>query len=192
MGNKLEEIYQKIKEALFNDPEVKEKWNDLIHIDSISDFLKSFKLLFWMAKKIVYVVELAQAEYDAIDKSERIDLAAKLLDDIIVFDGWAKIFEPFDGFAFKLIISGAVNALDDKFGSGNWFKNTLASAELDNTGVLSSLLGNIFSSNEDENEDDPNYDGINTAGNGSGEIDEANEPGEADDSTSQENNNSGT
>jgi len=125
--NKLQEIYEIVKESLLNDPEVKSKWNDLVHITSVVDFLNSFSILYWFTKKVALAVEYVQAELGTISKEEKIDLAAKLLDDIIVFEGWATVFEPFDGFAFKLIISAAVNALNEKFGK-DWFGGSVEPA----------------------------------------------------------------
>ena len=69
-----ENIIEKLKRILLADPEVKEKWDDLIHITSIDDALKTFKLLYFFVKKLVYVIELVQVSYDSISKDERIAL----------------------------------------------------------------------------------------------------------------------
>lgn len=137
-------IIEKIKNVLLNDPEVKEKWEDLTHIDSIADALKSFKLLYFFVKKLVYVIEMIQAEFGAMTKEERIDYAAQVLDDLINFSGWAFWVEAVDYTIFKFMISQVVAALDDKFGTGSWFRNTMAVNAIDPSKNLESKIRSDF------------------------------------------------
>jgi hypothetical protein len=106
----------KAKNLLLQNDEFKSKLSDLVKVESLSDFLKSFKLIYDITKQVVYAVEIVQVEYNLCSKEEKIDVAAELLDDIIDFKGWALFIEPFDGLIFKVIISGAVSALNDKLG----------------------------------------------------------------------------
>lgn len=126
-----ENIVEKIKRILLTDPEVKEKWDDLTHITSIADALNSFKLLFFFIKKLVYVIEIVQAEFGGMEKEERIDYAAQVLDDLISFSGWAFWLEAVDYMFFKFAISQVVAALDDKYGTGSWFTNYDAIKNID-------------------------------------------------------------
>jgi len=136
----MEDMVEKIKKILLNDPEVKEKWEDLTHISSIADALKTFKLLFFFITKLVYVIEIIQVEYSGMTKEERIENAAQVLDDLIKFSGWAIFIEAFDYMIFKLVISQVVAALDDKYGSGSWFQNVAAAYEIDPDSKLSSAI----------------------------------------------------
>jgi hypothetical protein len=126
-----ENIVEKIKRILLTDPEVKVKWDDLTHITSIADALNSFKLLFFFIKKLVYVIEIVQAEFGGMEKEERIDYAAQVLDDLISFSGWAFWLEAVDYMFFKFAISQVVAALDDRYGTGSWFTNYDAIKNID-------------------------------------------------------------
>lgn len=137
-------IVLKIKEILYNDPEVKERWEDLVSITSFVDFLKSFKLIYFFIKKLVYVIEFIEAELGKMSKEERIEYAAVVLDDLIVFSGWAAFIELIDGFIFKIAISQVVAALDDKFGNGSWFNNSIASSDIDPSGCLKGISTSLL------------------------------------------------
>ena len=65
------DIISKIKQILLNDPEVKEKWDDLTHITSLGDALKSFKLLYFFITKLVYVIEVIQAQYSGMSQDRK-------------------------------------------------------------------------------------------------------------------------
>lgn len=125
----MSDIVSTIKQILLEDPEVKEKWEDFRKIESFQDFLKSFSLGYFLIKKVVYVVELLQSRFGAMEKEQRIEYAANVIDDLIQFKGWARIFEPFDGLVFKLLISAAVNYLDDFYGRGSWPQTSKRAAE---------------------------------------------------------------
>lgn len=112
----------KVKELLFSDAEAKTKWEDLTHISGWNDFWKSFSLVFWFGKRIVYCVEMVQKEYTLCTEAERIEVAAEVLDDLVEFKGWMKILEPFDDKLFRIILSSAVAALNGQFGNGAWYK----------------------------------------------------------------------
>jgi len=114
--SELRAAIDKAKQLLFEDPEVKEKYEDLTNIAGWKDFLNTFPLLWFLIKRIVYAVELVEVQYKLTTKDEKINVAAQLLDDLITFGGWLAIFEPFDNMLFKLIISAAVQALNDWWG----------------------------------------------------------------------------
>lgn len=116
----LEQAILKVKELLFEDAEFKAKLELLKSIKGFGDLLKAFPALWWILKALVPAVEYVYQEYHLCSEEERIDVAAKLLDDLIEFKGWLSVFEPFDNMMFKLIISSAVQALNDKFGKA-WF-----------------------------------------------------------------------
>lgn len=138
------DIISKIKQILLNDPEVKEKWDDLTHITSLGDALKSFKLLYFFITKLVYVIEVIQAQYSGMSQDERIDYAAKTLDDLIQFKGWAIFMEPFDYMFFKFVISQVVAGLDSKYGTGHWFNNETAKASLDSGNHLANAAAKVL------------------------------------------------
>jgi hypothetical protein len=106
----------KVKELLFEDPDVKLQWEDLTHVDGFSDFLKSVKIIAWFSKRIVLVVETVQKHYNLIPADKRIDVAAQVLDDLVKFKGWARMLEAFDEMLFKVIITMVVDQIDDRFG----------------------------------------------------------------------------
>lgn len=114
------EAIEKAKELLFQDPEVKEKIKDALHISGVKDFLNEFVVIWWLLKRVVFVIEQLYSEYHMISESDRIDVASELADDLITFTGWLSPLELFDGILFKALISAAVNALNDKFGH-DWF-----------------------------------------------------------------------
>jgi hypothetical protein len=143
MSSRMDSIISKVKEVLLNDPEVKAKWYQFTTIKSISDLLTAAKSLFWLAQRIVFLLEYVQKEIGAMTKDERIEAAALLLDDLIVFKGWASVFELFDYMVFKLLISQAVAALDDKFGK-DWLTNNVVANELDKAGNLISKANEVF------------------------------------------------
>lgn len=145
-----ENIVEKLKRILLADPEVKEKMDDLIHITSIPDALKTFKLLYFFIKKLVYVIELIQVEFDGLDKDKRIEIAAEMLDDLIKFSGWAIFIESFDYFIFKLLISQVVAALDDRYGNGSWFRNPEANASIDYNNILIASITKEFPPEEEK------------------------------------------
>ena len=114
-----EELKQAViaaKNMLFNDPEMKTKLEDLTHISGAKDFLNTFPLLWWLLKRVVYVVEVVTVEFNQCSHEERLDVAAELLDELITFKGWLALFEPFDGLLFRLLLSAAVQALNDWLG----------------------------------------------------------------------------
>lgn len=139
-------IINKISNILVGDPEVNEKWNDLTHISSFSDALKSFKLLFFFIKKLVYVIETVQAEFgdELMTKEQRIEYAAEILDTLVKFTGWAGWLEAFDGIIFKFAISQVVASLDDRFGSGSWFLNQDAKKNIDSNDLYIKLIQKEF------------------------------------------------
>jgi len=119
METNIESAIEKAKQMLGN-TEFQEKIKDLVHINGFKDFLKSFTLIWWILKRIVAIVEEIYTQFNLISNTDRIEVAAQLLDDIIVFKGWLSIFEPFDKILFKLLLSAAVQALNDKYGHGTW------------------------------------------------------------------------
>lgn len=129
-------IVNKIKEILLEDQEIKDSWDDLTHISSLQDALKTPKLLYFFIQKLVYVIELIQAEFHSITKEERIEYAAQVLDDLISFSGWFFWLEALDYQIFKLIVSQIVVAIDEKFGSGSWFIKDSARVSIDPVTVL--------------------------------------------------------
>lgn len=129
-------IVNKIKEILFEDQEIKDSWDDLTHISSLQDALKTPKLLYFFIQKLVYVIELIQAKFHSITKEERIEYAAQVLDDLISFSGWFFWLEALDYQIFKLIVSQIVVAIDEKFGSGSWFIKDSARVSIDPVTVL--------------------------------------------------------
>jgi hypothetical protein len=118
----------KAKELLFQDPEVKAKWDDLTHISGWADFFRTFGLTFWFAQRLAFAVEQVQKEYGLCTEEERIAVASETLDDLIEFKGWMAIVEPFDDKLFKVIISAAVAALNGRFGNGAWYQWIAAEA----------------------------------------------------------------
>jgi len=124
------EVVAKVKEILLENEEIKTKWNAIGNIHSISDLVSSAKNLFFIISRAAYLLEYVQKELAVISKEERIEIAAQLLDDLIVFKGWAVVFEPFDKMVFKLVVGQVVTALDNKFGN-DWLVNTAAQEELD-------------------------------------------------------------
>lgn len=120
MGDDLTQAIQKIKELLFDDDEFKEQLKDLVTITGFNDLLNSFVVFWSVLNKLVQAIEKVYKEYHLISEEQRIEAAAEILDDLITFRGWLSIFEPFDTMLFKLLISAAVQALNDKYGHGNW------------------------------------------------------------------------
>lgn len=116
----LERALKEAKKMLFENPEVKEKWNDFTHVDNFADFLKSFGLIWWLGQRIVVAVEIVQKQYNLIKPEDRIEVASKLLDDLITFKGWASVLEMVDDKIFKIIITSIVHALNDYFGNKDW------------------------------------------------------------------------
>lgn len=108
------------KKILFEDSETRDKWNDLTHVDNFQDFLESFGLVWWLGKRIVVAVEIIEKEYHLIKPEDRIDVAAKLLDDLIEFKGWASVLELVDDKIFKIIITAVVHSLNEYFKNHNW------------------------------------------------------------------------
>lgn len=126
--NPYEEALAKAKQLFFQNPDVKAKLDDLTHISGFKDLLNTFPLLWYVLKHVVYTVEAVYQIYDQIPKDQRIDLAAQFLDDLITFSGWLSIFEPFDGMLWKMLISAAVQAMNDWYGH-NWFDSPVAVKE---------------------------------------------------------------
>ena len=145
-----ENIIEKLKRILLADPEVKDKLKDLTSITSVADALKTFKLLYFFIKKLVYVVELIQAEFGGMEKEQKVEVAAALLDDLIKFSGWAIFIETFDYLIFKLLISQVVAALDDRYGSESWFKNVDANSSIDYNNILISGVTKEFPPEEEK------------------------------------------
>ena len=121
---KLLAAVKKAKEMLFNDPEVKAKWEDAHHITSFKDLCRSPGLLIWLGKRVVLAVELVQKEFNLIEPDEREDVAAKILDDLFEFKGWSKVLELVDDKIFRLVIGVFVNWVNDLFKSNNWINKT--------------------------------------------------------------------
>jgi len=134
MSNDKEQVklaVEKVKELLFEDPDVKLQWEDLTHVDGFTDFLKSIKIIAWFGKRIVLVVETVQKHYNLIPANKRLEVAAAVLDDLIKFKGWSAWLEAFDEKIFKAILALIVDQLDDRFGH-LWPKVT---------GVVGKILG---------------------------------------------------
>lgn len=128
---------QEVINLVTNDPEWKSKSEDLLHINGFADFLKTFPLLWWLLKRLVGAVELVYNEFNLISAEERIQVAADALDDLVNFTGWLSIFEPFDGFLFKALISAAVAALNDKLGH-SWFTLAVSKNNLEKLAMVAS------------------------------------------------------
>ena len=86
-------------------------------LSGFDEILNSFSVVYWLVKRIVFAVENIYQEYHTITSEERIDVAARVLDDLIVFSGWASVLEFVDGAAFKFLISAVVSGLNDKHGN---------------------------------------------------------------------------
>lgn len=116
MGNNLKEAIEKAKELVFKGIDYKNTMQAISKINSFATLVSAFNILWLLLKQIAVAVEMVQKEYKMCSEAERIEVAAQLLDELVEFRGWLSIFEPFDGYMFKLLISAAVNALNDKYG----------------------------------------------------------------------------
>ncbi len=125
MATNLEKAVQKAVELLTCDVGTKALIEQLKSIHSFGDLIKFFKILWTFLKRLVLVTEWIYKEYHLVNETERIEVAANILDNLIVFRGWMSIFEPFDQWLFKMIISAAVQALNDKYGN-DWLSLSLS------------------------------------------------------------------
>jgi hypothetical protein len=104
---------------------LKERISDAqISFRSVSEMLKSFKVIYDLILAVVFTVEEVYYEYKLCTEDERIEVAAEILDDLILFKGWLAFLEPIDKWAFKLLLSAGVQALNDRYGKGSWPKIT--------------------------------------------------------------------
>jgi len=87
---------------------------------SWANAIKSFKDIYFIAKKVVFATEIIYSEYHLCSEEERIKVAALVLDDLVAFKGWAFFLESIDGYAFEMLLSAAVQGLNDKYGKGSW------------------------------------------------------------------------
>ena len=115
----------KAKELLFDDLEVKAKWEDVTKVDSFRDFCQTPSLLVWLGKRVALAVEIVQKEYRLIEADERLDVAAKILDDLFEFKGWAKILELVDDKIFRVVLGVIVNFMNEKLGN-SWIGKTFS------------------------------------------------------------------
>ena len=116
MGDRLALAILRAKELLFADPDMKEALQKLSEIRNFKSLLEAFASLWWLLKRVVFVVEIVNKEYNDCTEEERIEVASKLLDDLIEFRGWLSVFEPFDNYLFKLLLSAAVSSINEKIG----------------------------------------------------------------------------
>jgi len=105
------EIIEKIKELLINE-ETEDQIADVLKIDGFKDFLHGFAVIWEILQKVAAVVEYVWSEIGGIDKKDRIEYAAEVLDDMIKFPFW---LEPFDKRLFMVGISAAVQSLNNAF-----------------------------------------------------------------------------
>ena len=145
------ELVEEIKKILKGDPELERQWEDFIHITSITDLLKSFKILFFFIRKIIYLVEYVQAELGQLEKDERLEVVVTVLDDLIQFKGWVVWIEAFDHILFELAVSQVVAALDNQFGTGSWFKIPEANKDIDTANFLIAGASKSFGQPEIDN-----------------------------------------
>ena len=131
----LKNAIKKANELLFNNNEVKKKIDELKSITNIATLITSFSSLWWLIKRVVFVVEIIQKEYNLCTEEERIEVAATLLDELIQFKGWAMIFEAFDKIIFKLLISAAVQSINEKIGK-QWLTWLLHKFNLEKIGKI--------------------------------------------------------
>lgn len=118
MGD-LRAAIEQAKELLLNNDETRQRIDGLT-FKSWAGAVDSIKDIWWLAKRVVYVVEILYSEYHNITEEQRIKVAAELLDELIQFGGWAVIFESIDGYAFEMVLSAAVQSLNEKYGKGSW------------------------------------------------------------------------
>lgn len=107
------------KKLIFENPEVEEALHDLKSI-TFKTVLSAFPAIWFILKTIVVAIEIVQKHYNLCTEEERIEVAAEIADELFVFKGWLSLFEPFDNLMFKLLLSAAVNALNEKVGK-DWF-----------------------------------------------------------------------
>lgn len=124
----LNQAIEQAKQIILSDEKVKEAWTKVKSIKSFASFLGAFTAVWILLKAVVLAVEIVYAEYKLCTKDERIEVASKLLDDLIEFKGWFSIFEPFDDMLFKLLISAAVQGLNDLLGN-SWLGKLTAEAQ---------------------------------------------------------------
>ena len=92
--------------------ETKNQIHDILKIENFKDFLHGFAVVWQLLQKVVAVVEYMWSELGDIEKDDRIEYAAEALDQMIQFPFW---LEPFDKKLFKVAISAAVQALNERF-----------------------------------------------------------------------------
>lgn len=95
---------------------VKDQWGDLGSWKGFRTILQNIKIFKDILETVVLAVEQTWNEFDEFPREEKLDYAAKVLDDLIPFPG---ILEWFDQKIFKLILSLAVVWLNDRYGH-NW------------------------------------------------------------------------
>lgn len=126
----LRQAIEQAKAIVLQDAKVKEAWDNVKGINSFKSFMLAFASFWVLLKAVVLAVEIVHAEYKLCTKDEKIDVAAELLDELITFKGWFGIFEPFDDILFKLLISSAVQGINDLLGK-NWLAKLVSSNQKD-------------------------------------------------------------
>jgi len=121
----LRQAIEQAKAIVLQDAKVKEAWNIVKSIKSFKSFMLAFASFWILLKAVVMAVEIVQAEYKLCTKDERIDVASELLDELVEFKGWFSIFEPFDDILFKLLISSAVQGINDLLGK-DWMNKLVS------------------------------------------------------------------
>jgi hypothetical protein len=110
MGDWNEEVLQRIRELI---DQVKGKWEELLPWKSLSNWISNGRVLFDIIEDVVLCVEQTYREFDDFSADQKVDYAAKILDDLFKFP-W--ILERLDQQIFKMLISMVVEALNKHFG----------------------------------------------------------------------------
>jgi len=89
---------------------------NLTNITNFNLFLEHFNFIWSIAKKIVLVIEEEYNEGYLLNKDECINVAVQVIDKLIDFKGWMSPLELIDGLIWKIILSSAVQSLNDVYG----------------------------------------------------------------------------
>ena len=105
-------ILKRIEELVIND-ENRENIADIIKVESLTEFFGDIPKIIDLFEDVTKAVEYLWREVDEIPKEDRLDVAAKFLDDLFKFPFY---IEPIDKPIFKAILSVVVGQLNKKFG----------------------------------------------------------------------------
>ena len=121
----------KAKNLLTSNDSITEQVTATQQINSFNGFLLNFSNVWTVLKAIVLIVEMLFEKEKIIGSDERIEVASVLLDDyLITFKGCLDFFQPYDDMVFKLLVSAAVNGLNDLF-SHDWMEHATSKNDED-------------------------------------------------------------